>query len=55
MAEGIAKGLGHGLIEPYSAGLISTVVHPQAIAVMKEIGIDISRQVSKSIDHNLLR
>ncbi len=55
MAEGLARELGKGKIEPYSAGLIATAVHPRAIAVMKEIGIDISRQRSKSIDHDLLR
>lgn len=55
MAEGLARKLGNGLIEPYSAGLIATVVHPKAIAVMKEIGIDVSMQRSKSIDHDLLR
>lgn len=55
MAEGLAKKLGNGLIEPYSAGLIATSVHPRAIAVMKEIGIDISGQTSKSIDLNMMR
>lgn len=55
MAEGLARELGKGLIEPYSAGLIATAVHPRAVVVMKEIGIDISRQRSKSIDHDLLR
>lgn len=55
MAEGLARELGKGLIEPYSAGLIAVTVHPKAIAVMKEIGIDISGQRSKSIDHDLLR
>lgn len=55
MAEGLARELGNGLVEPYSAGLIATAVHPKAIAVMKEIGIDISWQRSKSIDHDLLR
>lgn len=55
MAEGLARELGNGLIEPFSAGLIATSVHPRAVSVMKEIGIDISRQRSKSIDHELLR
>lgn len=55
MAEGLARELGKGMIEPYSAGLIATAVHPRAVAVMKEIGIDISGQRSKSIDHGLLR
>jgi arsenate reductase len=55
MAEGLARELGKGLVEPYSAGLIAAGVHPRAIAVMKEIGIDISRQRSREIDEDLLR
>lgn len=55
MAEGFARALGKGLIEAYSAGLMAAGVHPRAIAVMKEIGIDISRQRSKEIDADLLR
>ena len=54
MAEGFAKELGKGIIEPYSAGVISSFVHPRAIAVMREIGIDISGQKSKEMDENLL-
>lgn len=56
MAEGFARKLGKGLIEPYSAGLMPAgVVHPRAIAVMKEEGIDISGQGSKGIDPDLLQ
>ncbi|MBI5026215.1 MAG: arsenate reductase ArsC [Nitrospirae bacterium] len=55
MAEGIARALGGDVIEPCSAGLISAGVHPRAIAVMKEIGIDISHQKSEIIDEDLLR
>jgi ACR3 family arsenite transporter len=55
MAEGLAREFGKGMIEPYSAGLIAAGVHPRAIAVMKEVGIDISRQKSKEIDEDLLR
>jgi len=55
MAEGFARELGRGMIEPHSAGLLETMVHPRAIAVMKEKGIDISVQRSKSIDEELLR
>ena len=55
MAEGFARELGKGLIEPHSAGLIAAGVHPRAIAVMKEKGIDISRQRSNDIDEELLR
>lgn len=54
MAEGFAREMGKGLIEAYSAGLIAAGVHPRAIAVMEEIGIDISGQISKEIDHDLL-
>lgn len=54
MAEGFARALGKGLVEPYSAGLFSFHVHPRAIEVMKEVGIDISGQRSESIDIELL-
>lgn len=55
MAEGFARKLGKGLIEPYSAGIIAAGVNARAITVMKEIGIDISGQKSEEIDENLLR
>lgn len=50
MAEGLAREMGQGKIEAYSAGLEATGVNPHAIIVMKEIGIDISSQRSKSIE-----
>jgi arsenate reductase len=55
MAEGLARVLGSGLVEPHSAGLIAAGVHQRAIAVMKEIGIDISGQKSREIDPDLLK
>ncbi|MFZ2197092.1 MAG: arsenate reductase (thioredoxin) [Thermodesulfovibrionales bacterium] len=55
MAEGFARELDKGLIEPYSAGLIAAGVNPRAIAVMKEAGIDISKQKSEEINEDLLR
>ncbi|MBS1113196.1 MAG: protein tyrosine phosphatase [Nitrospirae bacterium] len=55
MAEGFARELGKGLIEPYSAGLIAAGVNPRATRVMKEARIDISKQKSEEIDENLLR
>jgi len=56
MAEGFARDLGKGLIEPCSAGLMPLgIVYPRAVAVMKEIGIDISGQKSKAIDEELLK
>ena len=55
MAEGFAKEIGRGLIEPHSAGLMAAGVHPRAVAVMRKAGIDISDQRSKEIDEGLLR
>jgi arsenate reductase len=55
MAEGFARTLGQGLIEAHSAGLMAAGVHPRAIAVMQEAGIDISHQRSREIDPDLLR
>ncbi len=55
MAEGFARVLGRGGIEAHSAGLMAAGVHPRAVAVMAEAGIDISGQRSKEIDPGLLR
>ena len=55
MAEGFAKDMYEGVMEVYSAGLMSATVHKKAISVMKELGIDISGQKSKAIDKSLLR
>jgi len=42
-------------MEPHSAGLMPAgEIHPIATAVMKEAGIDISRQKSKAIDPELM-
>ena len=54
MAEGFARELGKGFISAYSAGLSPQGVNPKAVAVMKDIGIDISQQQSKPIDPELL-
>lgn len=55
MAEGFARSLGKGVLEVHSAGLSPHGVNPLAVAVMKEIGIDISNQTSKAIDESLLK
>ncbi len=55
MAEGLARELGRGVIEPCSAGIMTADVQPRAIAVMKEIGIDITAQKSKLIEPRLLK
>ena len=51
MAEGVAKFYGEGKIEAFSAGSNpSGKVDESAIEVMKEKGIDISRQRSKGFN-----
>jgi arsenate reductase len=50
MAEGYMKTKYGDRYEVFSGGTEITRVHPMAIAVMKEIGIDISSQRSKLID-----
>ncbi|HID06021.1 MAG TPA: arsenate reductase ArsC, partial [Armatimonadetes bacterium] len=51
IAEGFARHFGDDAVEVYSAGSKpSGEVDPNAIAVMREVGIDISKQRSKSID-----
>jgi arsenate reductase len=48
MAEGLLRALYGDHYEVYSAGTHPSKVHPLAIKVMKEIGIDISSRTSKS-------
>jgi len=55
MAEGFARELGKGILEPFSAGLMAAGVHPRAVSVMKELNIDISRQKSSEINEALLQ
>jgi arsenate reductase len=54
MAEGFLRELGKGRVDAYSAGLMAAGVHPRAVAVMREAGIDISGQSSDEIDPELL-
>jgi arsenate reductase (thioredoxin) len=49
MAEGLLNTLYKDKYEAFSAGVEKTTVNPYAIEVMKEIGIDISKQYSKLI------
>ena len=48
MAEGLLRSMYGDRYEAYSAGVVATSVDPRAVLVMKEIGIDISRQRSKT-------
>lgn len=51
MSQAFAKILGGDKVEAYSAGSRpSGIVNPKAIASMKEIGYDLSRHESKSLD-----
>jgi len=50
MAEGLFRHLGGDRYEVFSAGTHPSLVRPEAIAVLAEIGIDISGQRSKSVD-----
>jgi arsenate reductase len=50
MAEGLLRHDAGDRFEVASAGTHPSSVRPEAIAVMKEIGIDISGQRSKSVD-----
>ncbi len=49
MAEGFARHLKGNLIIPFSAGIEAKGLDSCAVEVMKEIGIDISGQQSKTI------
>src|SRR5918912_671910 len=50
MAEGLLRHDGGGHFEVESAGVEPSFVRPQAIEVMREIGIDISHHRSKLVD-----
>lgn len=53
IAEGLLRDLAGDRFEVFSAGTIASFVRPQAVAVMNEIGIDISAHRSKSADEFL--
>jgi len=50
MAEGWARHLRAGAIEPYSAGVETHGLNPGAVKVMEEAGVDISHHYSKHVD-----
>ena len=50
MAEGLLRARGGSAYEVFSAGTQPRVVHPLAIKVMREIGIDISGHRAKSME-----
>ena len=53
MAEGLLGHLAGDRFEPFSAGTEATHVRPEAIEAMRELGVDISGQVSETLDRYL--
>ncbi len=53
MAEGLLRHYGNNNFEVYSAGFMPSSVHPLAIKAMAELGIDITKQYSKSVNEFL--
>ena len=54
MAEALLRAQGGNDYQVFSAGTEQTRVHPLAIQAMKEIGVDISGQESKTLNRFLL-
>jgi arsenate reductase len=54
IAEGWARALGNGSLTATSAGIEAHGQNPRAIAVMREIGIDITPQASKVVTNEML-
>ena len=50
MAEGWARQLKCNVIEPYSAGIKTLGLNPNAVKVMAEAGVDISNHRSKHVN-----
>jgi arsenate reductase len=53
MAEGLLRYLAGDRFEVMSAGTETTSVRPEAVAVMADLGVDISRQESKTLERYL--
>ncbi len=50
MAEGLLKAIAGDRLEVHSAGTKPGTVRPEAISVLRELGIDISQNRSKHVD-----
>ena len=50
MAEGFLRAYAGDRLDVESAGTKATKLHPLAVRAMREVGIDISGQQSKSVD-----
>lgn len=50
MAEGFARRLAPAGVDIHSAGIVAHGLNPRAVEVMREAGIDISTQRSKTVE-----
>ena len=50
MAEGLLRHLSQGKLEVFSAGSHPTEIHPDAIRIMDEMGINLRHQQSRPVD-----
>ena len=50
MAEAFLKRITFNRVEVFSAGIVPKTINPLGVKVMKELGIDISKQRSKSVN-----
>jgi arsenate reductase len=53
MAEGLLRKMAGDRFEVFSAGTRPKGMHPRSVEVMKEVGIDISKQTSKDVSTHL--
>lgn len=53
MAEGLLRHMAGDVFEVFSAGTQPAGLNPRAVAAMKDIGVDISRQRSKHVEEFL--
>ena len=51
MAEGFARAYGGDFLAVFSVGTRPTALHPLTVEVMCEVGVDISGQYAKGLEH----